>query len=123
MELLSLTTWKWSVRAPYPFEMSITSAPTVYLNHDFILVGGWTGLGTLSRIAAYSPQTDQWTTKGNLLTPRADHGVRIIPNGLLVIGGRMDSHNEQMSEKCIYKDDTNSTMNCTYQAPTEPRCM
>ena len=81
------------------------------------MVFGGNGSTLFSRIVAYNPSTDEWTTEGNLLTPRERPGVITVGDEFLIIGGDMNSSDEQSSEKCKYHSDL---MECAYQNPTEP---
>ena len=81
----------------------------------------------LSRIAAYMPDTDEWTTEGYLLTPRRYAGVITVSDDeFLISGGHMRcSYNtedntcfyQQSSEKCSYDE---AELTCSYQNPTSP---
>ena len=73
------------------------------------------GSSRLSRIAAYAPSTNEWTTDGNLKEGRFHHGVINVGDEYLVIGG-WDT-GQRRSEKCHY---THDQLECTYQNPTEP---
>jgi len=122
VEMLDLTTWQWSVRAEYPFQAKIQKAGAIYFaeTDEFLVIGGLgpAGESILSHIAAYSPQTDTWTSKGNLLTKRNDIGdIHLITNGFMVYGGDMNEPAEEVeekyqSEKCIYD---NNEFTCNYQ--------
>ena len=71
-----------------------------------------------TRIAAYTPSTDQWTTEGNLLTPRSSPGIITVDNdSFLIIGGYMEANYQVFSEKCVYNG---NQFECAYQDPTEP---
>merc|ERR1712106_93827 len=115
VELLDLSTWQWDTRAAYPFETRIYRAPIIHVNGRFMLFGGWNGSTHLSRIAAYTPSTNEWTTEGSMKTARIRHGVINISNEYVVIGGYM--YGQHSSEKCRY---VNDQLECTYQNPTEP---
>merc|ERR1712106_511326 len=114
VELLDLSTWQWDTRAAYPFEAWIYDAPIIHVNGRFMLFGG-AGSSRLSRIAAYTPSTNEWTTEGSMKTARNRHGVINVGNEYVVIGGWMKG--QQSSEKCRYAGDQ---LECTYQNPTEP---
>ena len=120
VELLDLTTWTWETKSSYPFESQISGAPSLYVNQRFMLFGGQTGHTFLSRIAAYDPRKDEWTTEGHLLSPRALHGViNVADNSFIIMGGYNDFNDQQSSEKCQYNGDQ---LECSYQNPTEPYC-
>ena len=53
----------------------------------------------LSRIAAYNPHTDEWTSKGDLLSSRARPGVIAVNDELIIFGGYIDN-GQRSSEKC-----------------------
>ena len=72
----------------------------------------------LSRIAAYNPHTDKWTSKGDLRTPRARAGVITVDDEFIIIGGVIYS-GQRSSEKCRYNGEQ---LECVYQNPTEPDC-
>ena len=80
------------------------------------MFGGWNGSTRLSRIAAYDPSQDEWTSEGDLLTPRRNAGViSVAENSFIIIGGYQIG--QRSSEKCIYNGDQ---LVCSYQDPTEP---
>ena len=72
----------------------------------------------VTRIATYTPSTDQWTTEGYLLTPRSSPGVITVDNhSFLIIGGFMKSNTQKISEKCEYNG---NQLECAYQDPNQP---
>ena len=115
VELLDLSTWTWETKTPYPFESEITEARIIYVGDKFIMFGGENDSNLLTRITAYTPNTDQWTTEGYLLTPRSNAGVITVDNdSFLIIGGNMKLNYQVNSEKCVYNGDQ---LECTYQNP------
>ena len=113
-ELLDVKTWQWETRAPYPYETRIYWARTLHYNREFYVFGGQP---SLSRIASYSPATDIWTSRGNLLTPRYRAGVIWADGAFLVVGGYMSSSAKKSSEKCRFNG---PEILCEYQNPVEP---
>ena len=93
--MLNLSTWKWETRSSFPSEIS--DAPTIYVGTRFFLFGGYNGSTRLSRIAAYDPTNDEWTSEGHLLTPRSSSGVITVDNSFIIVGGYMSG--QQSSEK------------------------
>ena len=80
-----------------------------------MMFGGWNWWNLLARIAAYTPNTDERTTEGNLLTPRKRAGVITVDDNLfLIIGGFMKSNDQIRSEKCEFDG---SQLKCAYQNP------
>lgn len=116
-ELLSTTTWKWSVVTPYPFEPSIYWARIVHFNASFFLFGGKNGSTGLSRIASYSPVTNQWISRGQLLTRREYAGVIWDGDAFIVIGGWIEAGDDGSSEKCHF---VGEQIECEYQTPVLP---
>ena len=101
----------------FPFETQIYAAPIIHVNGRFILFGGSSdGSSVLSRIAAYTPSTNEWTTEGYMQTPRNSHGVINVGDEYVIIGGIYDVASS--SEKCRY---VGNQLECTHQNPTEPR--
>ena len=98
-------------------ETQINEAPMIHVIDRFMLFGGFNGPSRLSRIAAFTPSTNKWTTEGHMQTPRSSHGVINFGDEYLIIGGNMDG--KRKSENCSYLGDQ---LECTYQKPTEPRC-
>jgi hypothetical protein len=121
-ELLNVETSLWSTRASYPYESSITQAQTLHLNGDFYVFGGYRSepndVVDLSHIASYSPTTDTWSSRGNLLTPRSYPGVIWAGDAFLIMGGRNVVDGIESSEKCHFND--NDQIECAYQNPTQP---
>lgn len=118
VELLDLRTWSWIEKTPYPFEARISAAPIIYLKGRFFMFGGYgyhNGWTALNRIATYSPNTDNWSTEGRLLTPRFNHGVSVVNGGFVIVGGYMSG--ERHSEKCLLEA---NRYTCTYQNPSQP---
>ena len=107
----------------YPFESQIAHAPTLYFNQRFMLVGGSDGSTYYSRIAAYDPSNDKWSSEGQLLTPRDSPGViPVADSSLIIIGGYMYSDDRWSTEKCEYilYVDYGNQLECSYQEPTQP---
>ena len=73
-------------------------------------------VGRLSRIAAYRPSTNEWTSEGSIKTARQASGVINVGDEYVIIGGWMDTGNKR-SEKCHYVGDQ---LKCNFQNPTEP---
>ena len=109
---------EWVEVAEYPFGSFIYAAPMLYYpsTDEFLLIGGkgphvmGNGPRISNRIDVYSPTSDTWTTKGNLLTKRTHAGVHTIDNGFLVVGGFMneagaDRVDKYRAEKCVYNGD------------------
>ena len=122
VELLDLSTWTWETKTPYPFEEGIFWAPIINVGDKFVIFGGSNDniiFNKLSRITAYTPHTDEWTTEGKLLSVRSHAGVITIDydSFLIMGGGTSSSFQFSSSEKCVYIDDQ---LECTYQSPTEP---
>ena len=89
VELLDLATWTWETRMAYPFASTIWDAPIIHTKQTFFLFGGddQSTRGWSSRIAAYDPSTDEWTSEGNLLTPRHNAGIIAVADSFLIVGG------------------------------------
>ena len=115
--MLDLSTFTWETKSPYPFESEIHQASIIYMHQSFMLFGGFNTSGwyTLSRIAAYNPHTDEWTSKGHLLSPRARYGVISVVDEFIIIGGYTSG--QRSSEKCRYNGEQ---LECGYQNPTQP---
>ena len=72
----------------------------------------------MSRIAAYDPTSDEWSSEGQLLTPRAYSGViPVDDSSFIIMGGYMNINDQWSSEKCEYN---NEQLECSYQEPTLP---
>ena len=119
VELLDLSSWTWETKSPYPFESSVYNAPTIYINHKFLIFGGYDYPTYFSRIGSYTPSTDMWKTEGYLRTPRFRAGVITVGESFLVVGGVMKPNYQERSEKCEYRYDQ---LECSYQItrPNQP---
>jgi len=113
----------WTAVAEYPYADFIYGAPMIYYegSDEFLIIGGQgpfvrDDFRIYNRIAAYSPISNAWTLKGNLLTKRRHAAVHEISNGLLIIGGFMsegvaDRADMYRAEKCVYD---NNEFTCNY---------
>ena len=119
-ELMDTQTMKWTTKQEYPYEEKIFAARSLFYSDQFIIFGGELGYSTVSRIAAYNPQTDNWSTLGFLKTKRTYTSVIQMEDEFLIIGGlEMDESesNSRRSERCRFDG---AELVCHFQSPLMP---
>ena len=107
LETLNLSTWRWEIRATYPYSSSISYHANLIHNNRFVVFGGWDG-SNVPTIAAYDYSTNSWEKLGDLINARHYHDVIATQGAFLVVG------NGSKSEKCTLNG---NTMTCIEQDP------
>ena len=109
LETLNLSTWRWEIRATYPYSSSIWYHANLIHNNRFVVFGGSGGGQT---IAAYDYSTNSWQKLGDLVNGRSEHAVIATQGAFLVVGN--DINGGTKTEKCTLNG---NTMTCIEQDP------
>ena len=85
-ELFYLSSGRWRIKADYPFHYIISRAPSIFINDQFFVFGGYVVdtdvggyvVGTTKPgqyIAGFNPSWNKWTKMGELKEARYGHNV------------------------------------------------
>ena len=110
LETLNLSTWRWEIRATYPYSSTIGYHANLIHNNRFVVFGGDDG-SLVRTIAAYDYSSNSWQKLGNLINRRSHHDVIATQGAFLVVG---DGYAFRKSEKCTLNG---NTMTCIEQDP------
>ena len=122
-ELLGTNTLMWTTKNQYPYETKIYAVRSLFHLGRFITFGGTNGGPDLATVAAYNPQSDEWSLLGQMNIARSWTSVVETDNTFLIVGGLyMDgsdsSSNSKLSEKCRFND--RGDLICETQTPLMP---
>ena len=96
-------------------ETFISSAPIVYVDGYFYVIGGWANLTPRLTIGRLNAITTIWSIAGNLVHRRRGHNVIYDGASLIVVGGISSNSTEPIkTEKCSFFKDQ---VICTAQNP------
>ena len=113
---MDVKTWKWTTKKRYPYESKIYGARSLYYKGSFLVFGGHLGQEPTSRIAAYTPTTNNWTEIGFMKSGRSWTSVINFDDEFLIIGA-LYIQGDKQSEKFYYNG--NMTIS-QYQRPYMP---
>ena len=114
-ELMSIETWKWQTREPYPYATFISRAPSLFSGKSFYVFGGYNrdaSYGedkTFSTISSFTPESNSWKMIGSMKAQRHSASVVEVDDHFIIIGGYSDSSS---TEICKSKD---GRIYCEYQ--------
>ena len=80
----------WSVKTPLilpPNNASLQGFATAALDGNLYILGGMGSHGSLSKVNAYDPMTDTWSTKAPMPTQRSWLGAGVVNGILYAVGG------------------------------------
>ena len=100
------------------FYENISGSGTLHVNGSFYVFGG-SGSDYLSNIYVFTPETDQWSYLGSLLTPRDEASIIPVVNGFHVFGGKMLEKNSS-EEICQFVD--NGIISSVESMPRQLEC-
>lgn len=109
-EIYTPQTNQWTVTGP--MNQSRTSASASLLPSGQVLVsGGCTGFGggtSCTSTEIYDPKTNVWTLGPAMLTSRLYQTSTLLPNGMVLIAGGLDSDDNSLESAELYDPATNS---------------
>ena len=68
-----------------------------------------------STIARFDPIQNSWTKLGDLTMDRDGHGVIVVENEFIVVGGNRNGKEDEPTESCKLQNE--QSMNCTQREP------
>ncbi len=74
-----------------------------------LAIGGFDGGITLSSTEAYDTESDAWSPRASMPSPRQDHTAHATPDGVAVIGG-WDGNSDYPTELMLYSADVDAWM-------------
>ena len=112
----------WTIKAPVPVGGGGDLALAVYNGLIYAFGGGYYTVGPYSNVYAYNPQTDQWTQKASMSTPRfaMQAYVDVLGEKIYVIGGSQ-SYSTSLSIVEVY-DPVNDTWETSPDTMPVPLC-
>lgn len=97
-----------------PMSVERAEHTSTLLNDGRVLItGGFKGAGSafseLSSAEVFNPQTNTFSSVGNMTTPRAFHTATLLPNGkVLIVGGTKDGSNTILNSAELFDPQTNA---------------
>ena len=112
---------QWSIEDDYPFSPDISEAAVISKGNHFFLFGGWSErsskgfLSAMTTIAKFDGITRQWSSVGNMNTPRHGHGVITMNSNsaFMLVGGVGNVPIEKCTDhgnNVISCEDTNASL-------------
>ncbi len=66
------------------------------------VAGGIAGTGALASAEVYDPAAGTWSATGQLATARLGHTATLLPSGMVLVTGGMDSHRNALASAEVY---------------------